>query len=220
MKKALSVLVALVMVLTLLVGCQGQPAQNDEKALAEKAVTNYMEALSSFEFGEAATYTTNPEKLMDSAPYAGQEDALEQMLENMPENIRQYETSLQKFVEAMFDVMQSQASYEIVSVDKKGDSFAAKVTLTIIDVDNFDSNSMMNEMMASIDIETLMMQMLEDGTINETMSEQELYDILFPALFDAMTDALDDVTMETTTTEQTFNIVKIDGKWLLDVNNF
>ncbi len=214
MKKMLSLLLALAMVLTVMAGCQKQPQPvKDKSELAKEAVENYMEALMLFDFKEASTYTTNPEKMMESAPYDDLDDATNSILEAVPQDFAAYEDSILTYADAMFRTMQEAMSYEIIGIEEDGDDYVATIELTTINTNGAD---VMTQMMEDVNIEELLLQLLEDGTINENMTEQELMDILIPAMFEKMADVVKNVPLETTTTEETISIIEVDGKWLID----
>ena len=216
MKKCLSVLLALVMVLTMLAGCQGKSKPKDPETLARETVENYMDALMVFNFEKASTYTSDPDKMMEDAPYNNLEDATAAIMDAVPEEFATYEESITKFADAMFDVMKDKMDYEITAVTKDGDDYLVSVTLTTVDS---DGANFMTDMMSDIDIEEMLMQMLEDGIINENMSEQQLMDILVPAIFDTMTEAVQNASVSTTTIEENFRIIKVDGKWVIDTSS-
>ncbi len=219
MKKVLSVLLALIMTVTMLAGCQSQPAQNNQE-LATKTIERYMDALLEFDFKTAAGYSSHPEKILESAPYSNKEDAVLKMLAAMPENVQKYESSITNFAEAVFGLMQDNMAYKITDVEKVGSSYVATLELTSADTEKFDIAELMTTMMAEIDLNNLLTELIEDGTVSENMSQEEIYDVLFPVLFDSMSDAVKELPAETTTKEQTFTVIEVDGEWLIDTSEF
>ena len=218
MKKILSVLLAMMMVLTMLVGCQTQPVQNDDEQ-ARQVVENYLEALTSFKFKEAASYTNDPDALMADAPYESTQDAMDKIIETLPEEFQAYKTDVIAFGEALFENLQEKMSYQILNVEKDGETYLASIEITSIDFDNFDSTTLMNNMMQNINVEELLTELLENGSITETMSEEEMMDVLFPALFQKMAEAAIELPVETTTEKEEFSVIQMDGTWVLDVSS-
>ncbi len=219
MKKVLSIVLALAMAVTLLAGCQNQATQNNQE-LATKTIESYMDALVEFDFEKASNYSNYPEKILESAPYTNKEDAVQKMLTALPENVQKYESSITNFAEAVFNLMQDNMTYQITDIQKVGNSYVASLEITSVDTEKFDIAELMTNMMAEIDINSLLNEQLETGAINENMSQEEIYDVLFPVLFESMTDAVKNLPAETTAKEQTFTVIQVDGKWLIDVSEF
>ncbi len=218
MKKICSLLLALTLVLTMLAGCQEAPVAN-EKDSAQVAVSNYMDALAEFDFKTASFYTGDPEAAMANFPYENIDDAVEKTVATMPENILKYEDSITDFTEVVFDVMKENTDYEIKNISEDGENYVATVEFTTVDTEKFDIETMMNDLMANIDVNELTTQLLSDGTITEDMSEEEIYDILFPALFIVMSDTVKESDVATVTTEETITVVKANGKWVVDMES-
>lgn len=218
MKKICSVFLALLMVLTMLAGCDSQPAKTDQD-LAKEAVENYLDALMKFDFKKASEYTTNPEKMMENSPYGSTDEAIRQIMNEMPAEFQAYESDIREFATALFDTVENSMSYEITNIKQDGDKYTAEVTM-VNTADDLNLDSVITDMMEEADLQGLLVQYMEDGIISVDMSEQELYDILFPAVFDKMTDSVKNLTVETTTAEESFDVISVDGKWVVDVTDF
>lgn len=220
MKKMLSVLLALVMVLTMMAGCQNRSATTgDERAQAQETVKNYLDALMVLDFKKASSFTSDPDKMMEKAPYDNLDGAADAILNAVPQDFQVYKDSIVDFTEAMFETMTKNMNYEIVSIEKDGENYQAVIELTIVDTESVKVDEIMTDMMEDINIEELLMQLLEDGIITENMSEQEMMDILFPAMFEKMTESIRKIDMETTTSNETMTILNSDGTWLVDASS-
>lgn len=218
MKKICSVLLALLLVLTTLSGCSSL-GEKDAKSQAGEIIENYLTALMQFDFKTASKLTVNPEKMMKNAPYESMDAGVTQIVNAMPEQFRAYESDIREFATALFDVMLNNMSYTITNLEQVDDKFVATVQMTTVHSENFDMQTILTDMMSTTDLQGLLTQYMENGTITEEMSEQELYDIIFPAMFDKMTETIKDIPVETTTDEETFDIVLVDGNWLIDVSD-
>ena len=214
MKKMLSVLLALVMVLTMMAGCQkGSAPFADDSTLARKAAENYLDALMLFDYKEASNFTSDPDKMLENALYEDLEEATNKIMSAVPQEFGAYEGSIKTFADAMFDVMKNEMDYEITNVKKDGDGYLVSVKLTTVD---YEGEDILADMMESVNAEELLMQLLEDGIINENMSEQQLMDAMIPAMFEKMADAVKDVPIATTTLEEDIHLIKVKDQWLVD----
>ena len=165
MKKILSLLLTLAMVLTLLAGCQrgidnNQIKTEDPKIAVEAVLNKYMNCVTEFNFAEASTYTTNPD-ILDKAPFKTQDEAVSKMLSQLPDKYQPGEegkespvyASATVFFKTLFDKMKEYKNSKVIDIQKKDENtYVATLEITMVDAASFDLTEFINNTLNDIEI--------------------------------------------------------------------
>ena len=214
MKNITKILFALMLCLAVVfatVACNEEKKDEGTSGDAEKEATealeNCLDAAMELDFDEAQDYMLDADGELDGID---KDYLLEMLMEEKGGDIpEEYKDELEDMCEKFFDLALDNFSYKIEKTEvKSDDEVVFEVKLTVPDVDfnlDFDEEY----------AQELVVDLYNKGKINESMSEQEVYDVLIPEIFDAMYEEIKkSIDTETKTTDVT--VVKKDGKWYVD----
>ncbi len=180
-------------------------AKSETAAPVADAVEGFMQAVVSLDSAEMSKYVDG--ELPEELKQADLKVIMEGMGEDFGASTGEFEALIKKIVAAAI-------SYEVKSVEEDGDTAVAKIALSIKDttaLENIDFDAML----ADPAMEEKLMGLIEDGTITEESSEEELmsaiFDLVLPVMEEAMLDALENV--DVSVEEYEIPLVLKDGEW-------
>lgn len=232
MKKLMALLLALVLSFSL-VACGKNTEKDDTKEetkatdKAEKdieeataVVEDFMDALMDLDAKKAAKYIDDEDAIPEEfSQYSDAlDDVLEGMMSGLPAEVEAYRDDIESRMKGFMDKVVAKAKdvmdYEITDVEKDGDNYVFTVSLTAAD----DAS----DPFADLDIETFLAEKAtewyEDGTITDSSTEEDLFELMIPAMFDYMEEALDDVELETTTNSTELVVVPDGNDWIISAD--
>ena len=121
---------------------------------------------------------------------------------------------LDDFMDIMYKIMADAVKYEVKSVEENGDTAVANITLMVKDTTAL-SEIDFDTVMADVDMEAKLMELLESGELSENSSEEEIMavvmEMVMPVLEEAMLGALENVEYDAQDVE--LALVKENGAW-------
>jgi len=228
MKKLLSLILALSLTLSLAAcGGKGEDKAKDEpnekkevkadkkelkgEDAARDAAENFFDAFCDFDFEEAEKYFDGE---IPSDVKGAYSMALDEMLAGMPAEMSAYKSDFEDIFNDLIEKMKKSVSYKITDVEGDGDEYIVSVELTMPDMESVDFDSVMSSSMEE-ELMTLVMEYAESGKITESMSEDEMMEIIMPELIKIIKNAFNDMDFETTTDSGEITVAEIDGEWLV-----
>lgn len=225
MKKLLSILLALVLMLSL-VSCGGSDDANKvkdeevkktDKELVEETAVAFMDALVDLDFEEVKEYVTNKEEISEAVKGYDIASVKAEFMTQLPEEIAAYTKPVETFFDFVVAKAKSSFDYKIKEIVKEEkDKYIVKIDFTEPDMESVDLESVMAELMTEEGVQNLLLEMLEAGTISEETSEEELTELVITEVFNIATEALNEVEFATSTEEIEIVVVKDGDAWLVD----
>ena len=210
MKKLLSILI----VVALIVACAGCLSTNtDSEKKAIETVENFLNALTQLDGQTIKSYLSD-ESLVDSVPFAGSGSFSELVLSNFPDELEEYKNDFMPMIDAMEEKITSCMSYEILGVEANDDSY--DVSAEYIMPANLDiMTDMYSETFSEENLVIILENLVNDGIITDSTTEEELMPIIVNAIVEQATLVADEFEFEAKETQVVYTVSEFDGKWLI-----
>ena len=231
MKKLLALLMALCLGLTMFTACgnkeEGEDTKKEEKAEkeekeesaedeAKKVVESFMDAFVEFDMKEAAKYVDD-DSFIDELGAESKDDMIDVVMDMMGEEVGEYADMFEPLAELIVDKFIDSMSYEITDTEESDDDeFTFTVELTSADFESVDFEEIFGSVLDQEASEELAMELIENGTITEDMTEEEMLAVVFEEVIKIAEDTIEDLDIETTKEEQEIVVVKDDDEWIID----
>ena len=225
MKKLLSLILALACAASL-TACGGDKSDDkkeepstktevkkelDGEDAARDTAENFFDAFCDFEFEKAEKYYDGeiPSDLKNAFSLE-----LDKVMSDIPPELSPYKSEFEDLFNTMIEKSKQSFSYKITNVEGDGDEYIVSVDLTTPNVADVDFDAMLSGTMEE-ELMALVMEYAESGKITETMSEEEMMDILMPEMMKILKSVVNDIEFETTTESGEITVAKVNGKWLV-----
>ena len=219
MKKLLALLLSLMLMLSLTacgnkdkdadattVATEEADVENDvveeEKEPGQDVVEAFLGAIAEFNLAEALSYTDGADVALPFDDIDGIKDI---MIEAMGEEVSdELKDSAINFIEVILLAYSNSIEYEIEGYEEDGDQLVYTVNATYADIESIDYDAIGEDYMT---------ELMENGTITEDMSEEEMYIALFDAMAELFADTIS--TTDTKTEILTLVLNEADGKYII-----
>ncbi len=220
MKKLCAILMVLTLTVSLLTGCDNVPDFFSDENGEEKAtevVTGFCDAIYALELKTAAGYTADPKATMELFPFNSSRDLDENLPEILsqvlPDEFKSYADAITPLVEPAIAYVQEKSSYELLSVEKDGNSYLATVEVTLPSVEGLDVGTLLQNKT----IQSITLNLALSGQINLSMSQDQIIVAMLPHLANDLPQILNELNLPTQTKTITFTVVKVNSSWRIDL---
>lgn len=218
LKQMLCVLLAVVMVLAL-AACGSNGGGSKETVPPDKVVEAFMDAYLAMDFQTATTYLDDASVLKDAVEYdSAKQGFLDDFVGQTPE-MEPYRDDFEEFFDHMMQSIMDSIQYKIISTDVDGSNATVKIQVDAPDFDSIDMDAAMESVTGEDALMKILMPLIEDGTLTQNSTQEEMYDILVPEMIRLMTEAMDEAIANADPSESgedDFHLVQKDGKWIID----
>lgn len=190
---------------------------------SKKVAEEFMAACIAFDLKKMVDYVGEDDS---DLPFKDLADAKKTLIDELgeDESMKDFAEEFEGIIDSMFKSMTDAMSYEIEEgkkvVTNNGEKYVYPVTLNLIaedtDVDT-QFEELMEDSMSEEAMQELALELLEEGKITESSSEEEIMKAVFDAILPKMEEAVEKLEWETTSTEGEIVVVEKDGKWVIDV---
>lgn len=187
---------------------------------AEDTVDKFFSSLLALEFDDCKKYIDDFDALdIDFDEFSSISDYKETVMKELPDELADYEDDFGSLFDNLIDEILDTMDYEILSSEEDGDNVAVEVKITVPeDTDNIEDK--ISENLES-SLNDIIEEMLNDGTITEDMSEDDLMKAIVPKVIDVMNDSISANIKNLKTTTQTIDVVVYEndnGEWIINAD--
>jgi len=198
----------------------GSPSGNPDEEAATKVVRDFFDAFSEFDAEGMADCVNDRDAMAELIDKMDIDVLYDSMMENIPAEMAPFENEFEDLLDVIVDMLLDTISYRIERCEANGDDrYVFDVEITHFD-ERIDFEELLSESIADEFTEEAMMEliyeMMEEGKISETMTEEEAIALVLPRLFDRVEDALKTIKLDTVISDAEISVVKTKGAWLID----
>ena len=211
MKKSLTKLSALILAASSLITISGCSDKTEESKVA---VTGFMDAICQLDFKSASSYVDSEDFLAD-IPFENLDGAKDLFMKELGDEVAAYSDTFTPVADTLLGKITGSMSYEITSSEKTEDGYLHKITLNSIDFDQVGEMDFLSELDFEALGTELINELLTNGTISLTSSEEEVMPALMTGLRDKLLPIIEEGldAMGTTTSELELLVAETDGTW-------
>ena len=193
--------------------------EKDNKALAEEAVKGFMDGFRELDIEAMSGYCLDGEAFKESLGFESVEDAITEGIVQSGAN-EEMVNLMAPYVESVVDVMKHRVNYEILSIEEDGEDYIATVAYTVPDYETAMATLQANygEEESQALGEEIAMELLENGTITQDSTQEEIAAALIDSMMDRLLSELETIIIETEPVEDEveISVIEKDGKWYVD----
>ncbi len=223
-KIALCAMLTLALVLSF-AACNNDAKESEVKeepkndVVAEETAKDFMDALNEFDVDKMADCCADPDAFKDML---GFDDVKDAVFEGMAEAGVDGEMAemMAPFADGVIDIMKNRIDYEVVSVKEDGDDYIVTVEYSVPDfgVAGETLNTAFSEEESAALGEEIAQELVENGTITQTSTQEEIMDALINSMIDKLLPIMEEAieNAEIVTEKAEIKVVEKDGKWFVD----